>query len=162
MRQLVYLYDVGWVIVKSFCNTDFIKSVHDNKGQEKQEESKPLPAIFAGSSNKLSICNISALSFDRSKYHSVTAPSSKIPINNPLKVGYSPFITKNGSTRATKLLSEITMSEFVSDPLVVDMKDIRFFSFLRNPFDRVLVGYHQIQVFVHLGRIDSQIKRHKL
>mmetsp|Transcript_14647 Transcript_14647/g.22887 ORF Transcript_14647/g.22887 Transcript_14647/m.22887 type:complete len:293 (-) Transcript_14647:212-1090(-) len=80
--------------------------------------------------------------------------------NNGLKLGYGPFLPKSGSTSSVKMLKKLGVEAGPSDDTV--FTDHTFFTFLRHPLDRALAGYHQIEVFYHLGWIDAPIRKYNL
>jgi len=97
----------------------------------------------------ISVCNVTALSFDKEKVVLTSQSMAHIP-SSGTKYAYGPWITKCGST---SLIQSLKYATDDASPLNVETtsKEIfdqyQFLSVLRHPMDRALAGFHQVEVF---------------
>jgi hypothetical protein len=111
----------------------------------------------------LSICNVTALSFNASIVHSCASPLVHVP-NHTLKLAYGPHLTKCGSSTAKALLNHVTNRAPVIDDRITPeiLNQYTFFTFVRNPIDRALAGFYQMEVFIRMAWINPLIEKYHL
>jgi len=111
----------------------------------------------------ISVCNASALSFDKSKMVLDNVSSEYIPTNGT-KYAYAPWITKSGSSSMVHALKYASENDGPS--LNVEQNSMEeiiarydFLSVLRHPMERALAGFHQVEIFWLMNWIDIPIDK---
>jgi hypothetical protein len=82
-------------------------------------------------------------------------------------VGYAPHLTKCGSTSTLEVLRLLTRRNTKTDAPQLDLaqaffKNYTFISFLRNPLERALAGFHQMEIFIRMGWLNAPIEKFNL
>ena len=105
------------------------------------------------------LCPAADIQFNRSKMHYIATPHMFIPQPHHLRVGYAPWITKGGSTTAISMLKELTGLSTGAEEELTDelLSNYSYISFIRNPVERALAGYHQLEIFYHMGWLDRTV-----
>jgi len=111
----------------------------------------------------LSTCSLSSVSVNNSRLYQMSSPAMFVP-PHPLHVAYGPWLTKCGSSSATKLIHQVTNTSHIGTcgKLVMSpymYHNYTFISFVRHPLDRALAGYHQMEVFYQFGWLKAVIPR---
>jgi hypothetical protein len=119
----------------------------------------------------ISTCDVQKIRFIRSRFLRIANPSiysGPEPHVPGLRVGYAPWITKGGSSSARNLLNSVlgvnsSDRGSVTSTLTLDMlHKMVFLSYVRNPVERALAGYHQMELFFQSGWLDNDIELYGL
>jgi len=129
---------------------------------------KDIPFLTSGGRDEslkfppsISVCDVTALSFDEEKMVLTSQSMTHIP-SNGTKYAYGPWIAKSGSTA---LIDSLKYASDNASPLNIEtaseeiFDQYRFLSILRHPMDRALAGFHQIEVFWLMNWVDDPIDR---
>ena len=121
------------------------------------------------------ICNVHSIRFNVSRIHHISDPGISLhsDVSKDFNIGYGPWLTKAGSSSVRVMLRELTEPKFkkndkfnVSFAAAIlnenQLADFTFISFIRNPVDRALAGYHQMEAFFHMGWLDREIRIYNL
>jgi len=114
--------------------------------------------------DRLKICNLATLDFDETKMIGNIDLSYRI-FDHSSKLAYGPQITKTGSTsskKAQKYMLNVTDNDILKPDNWGPFDQYNFYTFIRNPVERFLAGFHQIEVFWRMNWFSSNIDKFEL
>jgi hypothetical protein len=104
-------------------------------------------------------CRATDIHFNHSRMHHISSPAMAVS-QTYLQIGYGPWITKGGSSSAVDMLTEVTGEKVIATEIFTQalLDSYTFISFIRNPVERALAGYHQMEIFYVMGWLDRTVK----
>lgn len=106
--------------------------------------------------HSLKTCDATKLVFNHSKMLVIASPLMYMPTipGHSIQVAYGPWLTKCGSSTAVHMIRMFTGDDYQTTtvPLTAaHINDYVFISFVRHPLNRILSGFHQLEIFVRLN-----------